>query len=85
VDSTGPNDVLMAPIYGHILVELKREKDAAPYVRLFPLPQPNDAQEFRSLVIPRVFATRAAVFTAEGKTAEAQAARKVFDTLWPAQ
>jgi tetratricopeptide (TPR) repeat protein len=85
VERASPNDVLMAPVYGHILVELKREKDAEPYVRLFPLPQPNDAQEFRSLVIPRILATRAAVFNAEGKSAEAQASRKVFEKLWPAQ
>lgn len=80
-----PDDAITPAVYGQILVELKREKEAERYVRLFPLPHPGEPDEFRSLVIPRVLATRSVVFAAEGKTADAEGARKLFVSLWGAK
>jgi len=79
------NDPVTPLIYAHILVELKRPREAQPLVALFPLPQPNASQEFASLAIPQIFATRGAVFASEGKTTEAEASQKVFRTLWGGQ
>lgn len=76
-----PDDAIAPVIYGQILRELNRPGDAEPYVRLFPIPVPNGTQEFLSLAIPKIFETRAAVLAAAGKTAEADASRKVFQTL----
>ena len=84
VDRSGPDDTLSPVIYAHILVELNRARDAEPYVRLFPVPHPETFQDFLSLAIPRIFSLRAAVLASEGKTAEAEASRKVFQALWGA-
>jgi tetratricopeptide (TPR) repeat protein len=82
-DRAGPDDSLTPVIYARALVELKKAKEAAPLVRLFPIPHPNSSLEFLSLAIPEVFEVRAAVAGAEGKPAEAEESRKIFRTLWP--
>ncbi len=81
VDRSSPDDPIPTAIYGQILVELGRPREAEPLVRLFPLPKPEALQEFESLIIPRIFATRAAVFASEGNKAESEASRKVYETL----
>jgi hypothetical protein len=81
-DRTGPDDSITPVIYGQILVELKRPREADPYVRLFPISNPESIQEFFSLAVPEIFDTRAEVLASEGKTADAEASRKVFRTLW---
>ena len=82
VDRSGPDDSITPMIYAQILVELKRPRDAEPHVRLFPIPHPESNQEFLSLVVPKVFDTRADVLASEGKAAESEASRKIFKTLW---
>src|ERR1035441_10294392 len=82
VDRSGPDDSLSPVIYAQILVELNRQRDAEPYVRLFPVPHPDAAPAFLSLAIPRISSPRAAVLAIQGKTTEADASRKVFKTLW---
>ncbi len=84
VDRSGSDDSLTPVIYGQVLVELKRPREAEPFVKLFPIPNPSSIREFASLAVPKIFDTRAAVLASEGKTAEADASRKVFKTLWPA-
>lgn len=79
-ERSSPDDALTPAIYGQILVELNRAREAEPFVRLFPLLHP-EAQEFFSLVVPKIFDTRAAVLAGQGKTAEAEGSRKVFKAL----
>jgi tetratricopeptide (TPR) repeat protein len=67
-------DLITPVIYGQILVELKRPHDAEPFVRLFPIPNPQAIREFLSLAIPQIFETRAIVLANE-------ASQKVFKTL----
>ena len=86
LESSRSDDSVTPVIYGQILVELKRPRDAEPYVRLFPVPNPASSQEFLSLAIPEIFDTRAEVLASQGKTQEAEASRKVFRELnGPAQ
>lgn len=82
VDLAPPDDSITPAIYGQILVELKRPRDAEPYVRQFPIPSLQSMQEFLSLAIPEIFQVRAEALAAQGKTGEADAARKVFQALW---
>jgi tetratricopeptide (TPR) repeat protein len=80
-DRAGSDDSITPAVYAQILVELKKTKEAEPLVRLLPIPRPDQTQEFESTVIPGIFETRAAVFAAQGKTADADASRKVFQAL----
>jgi tetratricopeptide (TPR) repeat protein len=80
-DRTGTEEPIPGLIYAQILVQLKRANEAEPLVRLYPIPRPDAPQEFVSLTMPEFFATRAAVFASQGKTAEAEASRKVFQAL----
>ena len=80
-DTANPDDNITPIIYGQILVELKRVGEAEPYVRLFPIPNPQAIREFLSVAVPRIFETRAAVLANQGKNAEAAASEKVFKTL----
>jgi tetratricopeptide (TPR) repeat protein len=80
-DRAGSDDSITPAIYGQLLVELKRTKEAEPFVRLFPIPRPDQTQEFLSMVIPEIFETRAAVLAAQGKSSDADASRKVFHAL----
>ncbi len=82
VDGSSSDDSITPVIYGQILVELKHPHDAEPYVRLFPILDPQSIREFLSLAVPKIFDTRADVQASEGKTAEAEASRKVFSALW---
>ena len=82
VDGSASDDSVSPVIYAKILVELNRPREAEPFVRLFPLPQPNGSQEFLSLAMPQVLDVRAAVLASQGKTAEAESSRKLFKTLW---
>jgi hypothetical protein len=80
-DHANSEDGITPLIYGQILVELKHPHEAQPYVRLFPIPNPEGIREFLSLAVPQIFATRAAVLASERKTAESEASAKVFKTL----
>jgi tetratricopeptide (TPR) repeat protein len=82
IEHATADDAITLAIYGQILVELHREREAEPLVRLFPIFRPEGTQEFHSLVIPKIFDTRAAVLAAQGKPEESAASRKVFQTLW---
>jgi tetratricopeptide (TPR) repeat protein len=75
LDRSTPDDSITPAIYGQILVELKRPRDAEPYVRLFPIPNTQALQEFYTLAVPKIFDTRAQVLASE-------ASRKIFNTLW---
>jgi hypothetical protein len=81
MESSVPDDSITPVIYAHVLVELNRTREAEPLVRLFPVPHPNGQQELLSLAIPRIFEVRAATLASEGKTAEAEASRKLFQQL----
>jgi tetratricopeptide (TPR) repeat protein len=82
VDRANADDVVSPVVYAQILVELKRVHDAEPFVRLFPVLHPTEPQEFLAMAVPQIFATRAVVFASQGKTSEADASSKIFQTLW---
>lgn len=81
-ERASPDDSITPVIYARILVGLNRVREAAPYVRLFPLVHPDGPQEFVGLAFPEIFDVRAVMLAAEGKSAEAEASRKIFRILW---
>ena len=82
MEQANPDDSVAPVIYASILTQLNRQRDAEPFVHLYPLPRPTTTQEFLSLAVPRIFEIRAALLAAQGKTAEAESSRKIFKTLW---
>ncbi len=74
-------DRALAAIYGWTLVETGRAREAGPMLRYNPIPQPNSAADFSSLVYPGILYARAAQFDQEGKKADALRNYKLFLTL----
>ena len=74
----GPSDQTSPVLYAWTLVATDRVQEAAPLLRWNPLPQPNSAADFTSLVYPRIFYLRAVLLGREGHKAEAQREYNVF-------
>lgn len=75
---SAPSDQTSPVLYAWTLVTTGRVQEAAPLLRWNPLPQPNSAADFTSLVYPRIFYLRAVLLTHEGHKAEAQREYNVF-------
>ena len=73
-----PSDQAPPILYAWTLVETGRVQEAAPFLRWNPLPQPNSAADFTSLVYPRIFYLRAVLLGREGHKVEAQREYNVF-------
>ncbi len=73
-----PSDQAPQVLYGWTLAATGRIQEAAPFLRFNPLPQPNSAADFTSLVYPRIFYLRAMLLEKEGHKAEAGREYNVF-------
>ncbi|MDQ6704666.1 MAG: tetratricopeptide repeat protein [Acidobacteriota bacterium] len=73
-----PSDQAPQVLYGWTLAATGRIREAAPFLRWNPLPQPNSAADFTCLVYPRIFYLRALLLEKEGHKADAQREYNVF-------
>jgi tetratricopeptide (TPR) repeat protein len=82
-DSGGAGDEGVPVLLAWIMIESGRTDDAAPLLKLNPVPPPNGVSTFMPLYFPRIFDLRVKVAQKAGDQPEAGRNRKLFCKLAP--